>query len=140
MNRRSLSKQLLIFTIISSLTVSNAWADCPNAVVYHVGDKVTDCDRIGLNLDTERTVREKVVEGEFNAQIVKEQKKMIDLKDLAITDQSKQVDLWKGETTRQKDRADTAEEKKGRDFMWGLLAGVALTALSGWALGQAARN
>lgn len=55
----------------------SALADCPNAVALNVGDKVTDCPRIGLSLDYDRQVRKDLVDRDYNKQIVDQQKKLL---------------------------------------------------------------
>lgn len=113
---------------------------CPNAVLLKVGDTVTDCDRIGLNLEFEKTVRQQVIQNDYNLKIMEEQKKIIDLKDLTIKTSQDQGQLWKEEAERSRKYADEANQSRSKDFFLGLASGILLTALAGWALGQVANN
>jgi hypothetical protein len=105
-----------------------------------VGDTVKDCDRIGLNLQFERSVREQVIQNDYNAKIIDEQKKIIDLKDLTINTSQQQAQLWKTEAERSRKLADEANQEKTKDFAYGLVGGILLTVLAGWALGQVAKG
>jgi len=113
---------------------------CPNAVLIRVGEKVTDCDRIGLNLEFERSVREQVIQNDFNLKIIEEQKKIIDFKDLTIKTSQDQALLWKEEAERARQKYDEANQARSKDFLYGVIGGIVLTALAGWTIGQVAKN
>lgn len=127
---------LIISTILSPL---RSFADCQNAISLNVGDKVTDCPRIGLSLDYDRQIRKELIEGDYNRQIVDQQKRIIDLKDLQIKQTTDQADLWKSEALREREALDKERNKTNWGFWGGLIGGVALTVLSAWAVGQASR-
>lgn len=117
----------------------SALADCPNAVALNVGDKVTDCPRIGLSLDYDRQVRKDLVDGDYNKQIVDQQKKIIDLKDLQIKQMSDQAELWRTEALREREVLNRERDKTNWGLWGGLIGGIALTVMAGWAIGQASR-
>lgn len=116
-----------------------SFADCPNAVNLNVGDKVTDCPRIGLSVEYDKQIRKDLIEGDYNKQIVDQQKKIIDLKDLQVRQTSEQADLWKSEALREREALDKERNKTNWGFWGGLIGGVALTVLAGWAVGQAGK-
>jgi hypothetical protein len=113
---------------------------CPSAVLLRVGDRVSDCERIGLNLQFEKTVREQVIQNDYNLKIIEEQKKIIDLKDLTIRSSQEQAQLWKEEAERARKKYDEASQTRSKDFLYGLIGGVILTALAGWTVGQVAKS
>lgn len=127
---------LIMSTMLSPFS---SFADCQNAISLNVGDKVTDCPRIGLSLDYDRQIRKELIEGDYNRQIVDQQKRIIDLKDLQIKQTTDQADLWKTEALREREALDKERNKTNWGFWGGLIGGVALTVLAGWAVGQASR-
>jgi hypothetical protein len=127
--------------VLSLLASNQAWAKgCPNAVLLRVGEKVTDCDRIGLNLEFDKQVREQIVQYEFNLKIIEEQKKMLDLKDLTISTTREQAELWKIEAERLRKKDDEKRWLNTPDFIIGFLSGMAVMALAGWTVGQVANS
>lgn len=116
-----------------------AIANCPNAISLNVGDKVTDCPRIGLSVEYDKQVRKELVEGEYNKQIVDQQKRIIELKDLQIKQTTEQSDLWRSEALREREALDKERNKTNWGLWGGILGGIALTVLAGWAVGQASR-
>jgi hypothetical protein len=126
----------LILTIVFSV---NSLAVCDNAVTLRKGDTVKDCDRIGYSLEYDKTVRADLVEGDYNKKIVEEQKKLIELKDLSISLNQKQSELWKEEAMREREAYDK-ERNKGNKSLWlGIALGVLLTVGAGYAIGQASK-
>jgi len=137
------SKQLISGILALALGISNAAqaaSKCPNAVLLKVGDRVSDCDRIGLSIEFEKTVREQVIQNDYNLRIIDEQKKIIDLKDLTINTSQEQARLWKEEAERSRKKYDEANEARSKDFLYGLIGGIILTALAGWTVGQVAKS
>ena len=126
--------------LIVSMTSQYAMADCPNAIRLKVGDTVKDCERIGLSVEYDQQVREDLVRGDFNKEITEEQKKIISLKDLQIKDTQDQKDLYKADALREREALDKERERSKMGFWVGLGAGIVLTVLSGWAIGQAAKR
>jgi hypothetical protein len=94
-----------------------------------VGDTVKDCDRIGLSIPYDESVRKDLVELEFNRKIIGEQKRLIDLKDLAIQTSQEQSNLWKEEAISQRKSSST-------NFYLGVAGGIVIVLASAWALGQ----
>lgn len=130
-------------TLVLTLLISNsslAASNCPNAVLLNVGDKVTDCNRIGLNLEFEKSVREQVIQNDYNLRIIEEQKKIIDLKELTIKTAQDQSQLWKDEAERSRKKYDEAMDARSKDLLYGLISGILLTALAGWTVGQVAKS
>ena len=119
--------------------LTNAFAECDNAVILKKGDVVKDCDRVGLSMDYNNQVMKDIVEGEYAGKIVEEQKKIITLKDLSIDISQKQSELWKEEATRTRKELDS-EKNKGNKSLWiGIALGLCLTIAAGYALGQVSR-
>ena len=137
---RPLISGTLVLTLLTSNIALAGTSKCPNAVLLKVGDTVTDCDRIGLNLEFEKTVREQVIQNDYNLKIIDEQKKVIDLKDLTIKTSQEQAQLWKEEADRSRKYADEANQNRSKDFLFGLIGGIVLTALAGWTIGQVANS
>lgn len=129
----------LVLAVSILFTSVPSFADCQPAVSLNVGDKITDCPRIGLSLDYDKQLRKDLIEGDYNKQIVEEQKKIISLKDLQIKQTTEQSDLWKQEALRERDALDKERNKTNWGFWGGLIGGVALTVLAGWAVGQASK-
>lgn len=137
LNKPLISGILILGVLTSNLALAK---DCPNAVLLRVGDKVTDCDRIGLNLQFDKQIRQEIIEAEFNDKIIQEQKKMLDLKDLTISTTREQADLWKAEAERLRKKNDEQKWIDTPNFLLGFLSGVAIMALAGWTVGQVANN
>jgi hypothetical protein len=97
---------------------------------------VTDCQRIGVTKPTMDKINQDLVIGDYNAQIVDEQKKVIDLKDLQLQDTSKDRDIWKAEAVREREVVDKYDSKTNWILWGGILAGIALTVGAGYAIGQ----
>ena len=118
--------------IISSLLSNIALADCPNAVRLKVGDTVTDCERIGLSLDEDLRVREAIKNGEIDSQLVEEQKRLIDMKDLTIKDASDENKDLKDEVKRTRKEVDDSRGASHMELFIGMGIGIALTAIVAW--------
>jgi hypothetical protein len=116
-----------------------AFADCKPAVRLNVGDKVTDCPRIGLSEDADKQIRIDLIEGDFNKKIVEEQKRQIDLKDLMITDLRTQKDLWRDDAMREREYADSQRAKSDRNFWIGFGIGILSVVAAGYAIGQVSK-
>jgi hypothetical protein len=100
------------------------------------GDKVTDCQRVAIEVDTMDQINKDLATGDINKQIVNDQKKIIDLKDLQIKDANDAVTLWKTESDRERLAYDK-ERAHGNLELWvGIFSGIGLTVLAGWAIGQ----
>lgn len=106
----------------------------------HVGDTVKDCDRVGYSLEYDKTVRGELTAGDYNKQIVEQQQALISIKDLTIKTQQDQVTLWQTDDQRERQHADQLQQRGDTKFWIGLGAGIALTVLSAWAVGQAAKH
>lgn len=115
------------------------YAECPNAVYLPQGSTVEDCDRMGLSIPYNDRVRKELIENEYNKKIVIEQKKMITLKDLMVTEVKGQNDVLKTEDTRL--RKDNDDLRRGSDWkLWvGVGIGIVATVLGAWGLGQIGR-
>lgn len=134
-------KRSVIILMISTLAAfpSRSFAECQNAISLNVGERVADCPRIGLSLEYDKQIRKELIEGDYNKQIIDQQKRIIDLKDLQIKQTSEQADLWRSEALREREALDKERNKTNWGFWGGLIGGVALTVLAGWAVGQASR-
>jgi len=129
--------RLIAIILISSLFGSVARAsECPNAIDLAVGDKITDCDRVGLSREYAKTVKTELIEADFNKKIVSEQKRLIEIKDLALTASMEQADLWKAQEAKTRATLEDERSRAGRPFWLGMLAGVGLVLASAWAVGQ----
>ena len=119
---------------------TQAIAECDNAVFLKKGDIVKDCDRVGLSVEYNQKVMEDIVEGQYASKIIEEQDKIISLKDLSISLNEKQSDLWKSEALREREALD-AEKGKGNKSLWiGIAMGILLTIGAGYAVGQVAKS
>lgn len=130
-------KIVLTFIIVVSLLIPRTvLADCPNAVSLKVGDKVTDCDRIGLSLPYDLKVRQSLVEGDYNLKIIEQKDRLITAKDLALKDADEQKILYRDEANRARKDADDARASANTRFWIGV--GVGFLAILGgaWAVGQ----
>lgn len=134
-------KKLTAFMVVFAMLMApvRSLADCPNAISLGVGEKVTDCPRIGLSLEYDKQVRKDLIEGDFNKKIVEEQKKLIDMKDLQMKYTIEDRDLWKAEAIREREALDKERNKTNWGLWGGLIGGIALTVLAGWAVGQAGK-
>jgi hypothetical protein len=117
-------------------SVANA---CVPAVKLNVGDKVSDCPRIGLSLDYEKEIRKDLIDAEFNREIMEQQKRIIELKDLQVRQTKENADLWRQEALKEREALDKEKNRSDWKFWGGLIAGVGLTVLAGWAVGQVSR-
>lgn len=117
-------RTLLVSTMIVSLLSTSSFADCPNAVNLKVGDKVTDCDRVGLSTQFEKGLRKDLIESDYNKKIIDEQAKIITLKDLSIKQSNDQATLWKDESTRERDAYDRERSRTTTSFWMGLGVGI----------------
>lgn len=133
------TKQFTSVFVGITVLANSALADCPNAVSLNVGDKVVDCPRIGLSLEYDKQIRKELIEGDYNKEIINQQNRIIELKDLQIKQTTEQADLWKSEAQRERDALDKEKNKTNWGVWGGLMGGVALTVLAGWALGQVSR-
>ncbi len=133
-------RAILGVLIWSQIFTPAAMAECPNAVTLHVGDKVTDCDRVGLALDYNKKVQAALVENEYNKRLLDEQGKLISLKDLSIQQSAQQSELWKNEAQRERIALDKERSRTKWEFWAGIGAGILLTVGAGWAIGQAAKR
>jgi hypothetical protein len=135
-----IAKTLLVSTIIvSQISSILAFADCPNAVVLHVGDKVTDCDRVGLSTGYEKSVRKDLIETDFNKKIIDEQTKIIDLKDLSIKQSNDQAMLWKTESDREREAYDKERARTNTSFWVGMGVGILVILGGAYAVKSVAR-
>ena len=122
--------------LIFITNVSNSYAECPNAITLRVGDTVTDCTRVGINLDTNKGIQKDLIEGEYNKKIIEEQKKLIDIKDLQTKYSEDQYQLWKTDALRERENTDKLRKDNKQDFWIGLLLGAGAVILGGWSVGQ----
>lgn len=127
---------LLIHLISITIVNSSVYAECPSAVTLRVGDAVTDCTRVGLNLETNKQVQKDLIEGDYNKKIIEEQKKLINIKDLQIKYSEEQYQLWKTDALRERESVDKLRKDNKQDFWVGILLGAGAVILGGWSLGQ----
>lgn len=107
---------------------------CPNAVSLRVGDKVSDCDRVGLRTDYAKRLKVELIEGEFNKKIIAEQGKIIELKDLAIKNANAQAESFKLEAERERKNSQN-DRLSARLNLWVGIAAGAFSILAGaWAI------
>jgi hypothetical protein len=130
--------KIISIILILSLNIV-AFADCPDAVKLNVGDKVTDCERIGLSGPAEKKIREDLIGSDYNAKKLEEQKKILDLKDQVIADSDKQVVIWKQEVDRERLALDVERARTKWEFWGGIILGIGFTALGAWSVGQVHR-
>lgn len=134
-----MKKLIIAMMTIVLLGTIPAKATCPNAIRLNVGDKVIDCDRIGLSIEYDKRIRKELIEGEYDKKIVKEQKRQITMKDLTIQEVDKRSDLWEKESERLREENDELKKGNNWKFWVGIFSGIALTVLSGWSVGQIAK-
>lgn len=120
---------LIIATILITNNVALA-ASCTPAVSLKVGQSVTDCDRVGVAKEVMQQIDKDLAEGDFNKQIVEEQKKVISLKDLRISESDQQTTLWKADSQREREAYDKERARSDTKFWVGMGLGV-LTILAG---------
>jgi hypothetical protein len=123
--------------IIAISLVSNiALADCISAISLNVGDKVTDCPRIGLSHDADLQIRKDLVEGDYNKKIVITQKSIIDLQNEQIDYMQQQSSLWKTDALRERAAYDSERSRNNVNFWIGLGVGILTVVVAGYAIGQ----
>lgn len=132
------STALLSITTALSLSSSPALA-CSPAVKLFVGDKVTDCPRIGLSEEADLANRKQLIEGDYNLKILSEQKQMLDLKDKQISYIQKQDDLWKADAERERAAYDAERGRAKTEFWIGLGVGILTVVVAGYAVHQVAK-
>lgn len=131
-------KYISLFLVIC-LTGQSFAAECPNAIDLSKGATVTDCDRVGLSKEYAAQVRKELIEGDYNRQIVEEQKRLINIKDLALKSSGEQVDLWRSEAGRSREQLDRERSRGNLPIFIGFLSGVAMVLASAWAVKQVGR-
>jgi SMC interacting uncharacterized protein involved in chromosome segregation len=100
------------------------------------GTRNDTCLRIGVAKDVMEQIDQNLVDADYNKQIIQEQQKVIDLKNTQITDANDQVTLWKAEDDRERKAYDAEREKTKWELWGGIIGGIGLTVLAGWAIGQ----
>lgn len=131
--------KFLVSTLLCLSLLTNAFAECDNAVILKKGDIVKDCDRVGLSMEYNDQVMKDIVEGEYAGKIVEEQKKIITLKDLSIDLNQKQGTLWKEEAIRTRKELDD-EKNRGDKSLWiGITMGILICVAAGYAIGQVSK-
>jgi hypothetical protein len=106
-----------------------AFAGCLNAIRLEVGDKVTDCPRIGLSIEYDEKVRQDLIKGEFNAKIVDHYEGLLKVKDQVIESKDKQITIYRAEVDRSHEALDKERSRSKVDFWIGLGTGAAVILL-----------
>lgn len=127
---------LTFIIVVSLLCPRYALGDCPNAISLKVGDKVTDCDRIGLSVPYDLKVRQSLIEGDYNLKIIAEKDRLITAKDLALKDADEQKVLYRDEATRARKDADDARASANTRFWIGVVVGFLAILGGAWAIGR----
>lgn len=125
--------------LIIMLLPGLCWGDCPNAIRLLPGAKNDECERIGLEVNAEKSVREDLVRGEYNAKIVDEQKRQLDIKDLTIAEYEKKTGLQGQEIERLRARNDSLENRSSTTFWLGLGAGIIVVLVGSIAIKNVAK-
>lgn len=129
----------LISTIIVTSLTSNAFAgplgdfnlsgsNCPPAAMLHVGDVVKDCDRVGLNLQTDILVRKDLLREDELQQITKEQQDIIAKDSDTISLLQKEISVWKVQVST--DQTTIADESSAKSTSFWLGFGLGILATS----------
>ena len=129
----------LKFFLVLMLSSMQATAGCPNAIRLLPGAQNDTCERIGLSVDYDVTVRKQLVEGDYNKQLVQQQKQLLDLKDLQIADHEKEEGVLKDEVQRERSALDAERARAKLDFWIGAAAGVLTVVLSAWVVKRTIR-
>jgi hypothetical protein len=128
---------LLIMSLMFQSTM--VWAGdsttCPNAVRLKVGDKVTDCERIGLSLTEDLTVRTNLEQGKINSQIIDTQADLIKQRATQLDDSQKETALYKDDSKKAWGEVDRLRSEGDTRLIIGIAAGVLATFLSARAWG-----
>jgi hypothetical protein len=130
-----------LIAILAALHLAAAptLAGCQNAIRLLPNAQNDSCERIGLEVNFEKSIREDLVRGDYNARIVKEQEKQLQIKDLTLTAYEKKDGLQTAEIERVRKRADEIEGRQKTDFWLGLGIGIGLAVVSAWIVKQVAR-
>lgn len=132
-------KKIFVSILIVATTSQALAVECPNATYLKIGDVVKDCDRIGLSKEYDLGLRKELIESDYNKQVIVEQKKLLDLKDISISVYEQKSDLWKSEAERERTQLDKERDRNGKYFWLGILSGIGLTLGAAWAVGQVSR-
>ena len=125
---------IVVLTILARS--SFAFADCAPSVNLNIGDKVTDCARVGLSLDAAKKTQYQLIEHDYLQKELVETNNLIASKDLMIQNQTQQADLFKADSAREREAYDKERERSKMSFWVGLGVG-ALSILAGaWAIKQ----
>jgi hypothetical protein len=113
--------------------------DCPNAIDLKVGDKVIDCDRVGLKKDYAKDVEEDLLIANFNRKIAEDEAKIAANKDKRIEDADAQAARWEAENEKTRQQL-IEEQKRGKvDFWIGFASGFVTILLGAIAIKEAAK-
>lgn len=122
----------MIFLISVTLTLNSGllYADCPSSVNLAIGDKVTDCPRVGLSEATAKKIQLELISADYSAKELYATKDLLTLKDLMIANQIQQTELYKADSMRERAAYDKAQSRTSTSFWVGIGVGV-LTVLAG---------
>lgn len=135
----NLKIQACSLMIVTSLISNLAFADCQPAVNLNVGDKITDCVRVGVRPDVLTDMNKQLIENDFNKKILEEQKQLITLKDLRIKQSDDQASLWQSDSKRERENYDKERNRSSTSFWVGLGAGILITLGTAFAVRQVVR-
>jgi len=90
-------------------------------------------------METAKQAQLDIIERDYLKKQLDETKKIIELKDLMITNQERQTDLWKADAMRERANYDKEKGRSETSFWIGMGAGF-LTILAGaWAIKQVSK-
>lgn len=121
-----------IATLLIGFSLSNlAFADCDySKIVKNPDGTYTYSRELHLCVGQMKSELEAA-----NTQVV-EYKKVIDLKDLALTKANERSDMWMNTSFKMQDRINSIESLQSKSNLLYTALGVGLTVLSVWAAGQ----
>ena len=124
-------KKILSSLIVTSLLASNvAWAECDFSTIKKVPEGylyTKECHvQVGKNVKELKAKKEEV----------KELRKAIELKDLALKVSYDRVERWQTTTFKLEDRVNTIEKYNDAQKVLYFVIGVGVTSLAVWGAGQ----
>jgi len=113
-----------------------AWGDCPNAIRLKVGDRVSDCDRIGYSEAYDQRVVKELKDYKLLQEIDLQKDSLIKNQDLRIKTQSEMIQTWAEDSqyfrTAYKEERDAGNLK----LYLGVFMGVLLSGFAVWGASQ----
>lgn len=125
-------KKIISLFIVLSLFSQVALAECD----WKKGVKENVDGTFTYSAECHLRVGQLVRDEPIKDQQIAEYKKVIELKDLALSKTEQRADMWMNTTFKLQDRMNTIEDYSSRNNTVYFIIGVAFTALAVWGAGQ----